>query len=239
MANCSPTSTSNWLRKSRGLQTDTIELRISLAPYVLSWNECFDEQFSAGDKKHPSAGDREVEFELSSTAPKLDHLRWLLSQIPDMHVPAASLHTAERYTGARLPYDLIEAMDPPVAVVKKMLATAKEVAEWRGKAGSLQQDLVTNLEDHLVRKASRCSSGAASPTRLQPLSKEYAVHVHFRRLKKCPASICSSASFSFGAEVWFQNFPGFQPSSRSKPPPRCVKNPQNQRSSQTNICSGL
>lgn len=133
---------------------DAIELRISLAPYVLSWNESFDEQFSAGDKKHPSAGDREVEFELSSTAPKLDHMRWLLNQIPDMHVPAESLHTAERYTGARLPYDLIDEMEPPMAVVKKMLATAKEVAEWRGKAGSLQQDLVTNLEEHLARKAS-------------------------------------------------------------------------------------
>lgn len=133
--------------------TDAIELRISLAPYVLSWNECCDEQFSAGDKKQPSVGDREVEFELSSTAPKLDHMRWLLNQISDMHVPAESLHTAERYTGARLPYDLIKAMEPPVAVVKKMLATAKEVAEWRGKAGSLQQDLVTNLEEHLARKA--------------------------------------------------------------------------------------
>lgn len=134
--------------------TDAIELRISLAPYVLSWNESFDEQFSGGNKKHPPIGDREVEFELSSTAPKLDHMRWLLIQIPDMHVPAESLHTVERYTGARLPHDLIEEMEPPVAVIKKMLATAKEVAEWRGKPGSLQQDLVTNLEAHLARKAS-------------------------------------------------------------------------------------
>lgn len=134
--------------------TDAIELRISLAPYVLSWNESSFEQFSDGNKKHPTVGDREVEFELSSTAPKLDHLRWLLNQIPDMHVPAQSLHTVERYTGARLPHGLIEEMEPPVAVIKSMLATAKEVAEWRGKADSLQQDLVKSLEELLTRKAS-------------------------------------------------------------------------------------
>lgn len=131
---------------------DAIELRISLTPYVLSWKEIFDPVLSGEDKQHPTDGDREVEFELSSTAPKLDHLRWLLNQIPDMHVPAESLHTAERYTGARLPYQLIEEMVPPLAVIKKMLATAKEVAEWRGKPGSLQQDLVANLEAHLARK---------------------------------------------------------------------------------------
>ena len=136
---------------------DAIELRIALAPYVLHWTDktadMTEDMAPVGTRQTAlHGGDRDVEFEACDRAPCLDHLRWFINQIPDMHVPAQSLHTEERYTGARIPHELIEEMKPPVAIVQNMLATAKRVAKWRGSSKSLQAQLVRNIEEHLTQR---------------------------------------------------------------------------------------
>lgn len=113
---------------------DALVLRIALFPYVLHWSD-----FSINMTGEPDCSaqfnnmDRNVEFELTDNAPSLDHLRWYLNQIVDMHVAAESLHYADRYTGRRLPYPLLEKMEPPVDVIENMLTVAKEAADWVGE----------------------------------------------------------------------------------------------------------
>ncbi len=58
--------------------------------------------------------DREIRFEVSTSAPHIEHLRWLLSSIIDMHVAAESLNYEEFYTEARMSPELIDAMAPPM-----------------------------------------------------------------------------------------------------------------------------
>ncbi|MBU4182909.1 MAG: hypothetical protein KJ565_14560, partial [Gammaproteobacteria bacterium] len=132
--------------------TDALELRMALVPYVLHWSD--HSVNLCGEPDCPAkvnSMDRNVEFELADSAPSLDHLRWFINQIVDMHVAAQSLHYADRYTGRRLPYWLLDDMEPPVEVIEKMLLHAKRIAKWRGGRTGLLRDLVATLRRHVAR----------------------------------------------------------------------------------------
>lgn len=131
---------------------DALELRIALTPYVLHWTDNSVHLPGNSDcAEMLSIMDRDVELEICEGAPSLDHLRWYINQMVDMHVAAESLHYADRYTGARLPYHLLNEMESPVEVIEKMLVHAKRIAKWRGGRKSLLHDLVATLTGHLAR----------------------------------------------------------------------------------------
>ena len=89
-----------------------------------------------------SGMDRSIEFEVTESAPKLDHLRWLLSKVTDMHVAAESLNYAERYNGERLPYDMVAQMEPPDDVIDELNERLRKIAE-------ATPELVERLEEAL------------------------------------------------------------------------------------------
>lgn len=126
--------------------SDALLLRLALAPWVLTWREVeLDAPLdpATGARLKMTGMDRSIEFEVTDNAPKLDHLRWLLSKVTDMHVAAESLNYAERYTGERLPYDMVERMVPPEDVVEEMTTRLRSIAE-------VTPDLVDRLEDALA-----------------------------------------------------------------------------------------
>ncbi len=71
--------------------------------------------------------DREIEVELTPDAPCVDHLAWMLNQVPDLDVAAESLTRAERYTGRRLPGWLVEQMAPPT---EERQAVLERLGAW-------------------------------------------------------------------------------------------------------------
>jgi len=93
---------------------DAMLVRALLAPWTISWkdNDSLSMLLALGPATRIGA-DREIEVELTPDAPCVDHLAWMLNQVPDLHVAAESLTRAERYTGRRLPGGLIERMAPP------------------------------------------------------------------------------------------------------------------------------
>lgn len=126
--------------------SDALLLRLALAPWVLTWREVeLDAPVDpeAGARPKMTGMDRSIEFEVTDKAPTLDHLRWLLSKVTDMHVAAESLNYAERYTGERIPYDMVERMTPPEDVVEEMTTRLRSIAE-------VTPDLVERLEDALA-----------------------------------------------------------------------------------------
>ena len=126
--------------------SDALLLRLALAPWVLGWKEAelyVPVNRSTGNGPEMSAMDRSIEFEVTESAPKLDHLRWLLSKVTDLHVAAESLNYAERYDGNRLPYDMVERMEPPDDV-------AVELAERLRKITEATLDLVERLHEALI-----------------------------------------------------------------------------------------
>lgn len=125
---------------------DALQLRLALAPWVLSWNEVELDNathWTTGTRGVMSGADRSIEFEVTDNAPILDHLRWLLSKITDMHIPAESLNYAERYTGDRLPYDIVERMRPPEALIEELMKRLRNIAE-------AAPGLIEGLEEALV-----------------------------------------------------------------------------------------
>jgi hypothetical protein len=94
---------------------DALLLRLVLTPYVVRWSD--SQWFMPEDSEDVSPRvcgmDREIRFEVSTSAPHIEHLRWLLSSIVDMHVAAESLNYEEFYTEGRMSPKLIEAMAPP------------------------------------------------------------------------------------------------------------------------------
>lgn len=131
---------------------DVLVLRLALVPYVLHWSDySINLSGEPGCPAKFDGFDRNVEFELVTTAPSLDHLRWYVNQIPDMHVAAESLHYADKYTGTRLPYHLMAKMEPPVEVIEDMLQAAKAAASWVGEAPNCCiHELVKRLTAHLA-----------------------------------------------------------------------------------------
>lgn len=130
---------------------DAVELRVALAAFVLHWS---DFSINIGDCDGPAKVnniDRDIEFEVAESAPALDHLRWYINQIANLHVPAQTLHYADEYTGARLPYHLLEEMEPPKHVIESLLFAAKSGSSWRGAGDCRIHELVGKLEGHLKR----------------------------------------------------------------------------------------
>lgn len=106
---------------------DAMLMRALLAPWTISWKD--NDSLSMLPAQGPVTrigADREIEVELTPDAPCVDHLAWMLNQVPDLHVAAESLTRAERYTGRRLPGGLIERMVPPTeerqAMLERLLA---------------------------------------------------------------------------------------------------------------------
>lgn len=140
------------LRMRTEFLCDALELRIALLPYVLHWTERSTE--FGHETQHPTAVaalDREIELEVVETAPSLDHLRWYINQMVDMHVAAESLQDANRYTGERLPYHLLVLMEPPLAVVECLLDAAKAGANWFRRSDCRLRELVNTLTKHKER----------------------------------------------------------------------------------------
>lgn len=120
---------------------DAIILRYALSPWVVGWK---DEQWNDDDEhgvpKRMRESDRSIEFLVSEDAPRLNHLRWLINQITDMHVAAESLNYAEHYDESRLSYKVIERITPPQRVIKKMF---EALSHLDGLAPSLLERLMT------------------------------------------------------------------------------------------------
>lgn len=131
---------------------DAIELRLALGQYVLNWTELSTNLCEEGD--HPvklNGFDRELKFEVIEDCPSIDHLRWYINQIDDMHVAAETLQYAERYTGIRMPDWLLDTIEPPLEVVESMLKGAKAIVKWRGTRKSRLNALVQRLTEHVKR----------------------------------------------------------------------------------------
>jgi len=102
---------------------DAIILRYALSPWVISWKDeqWIDENENEVPKKLREC-DRFIELVVSEAAPRLNHLRWLINQIEDMHVAAESLNYAEYYDASRLSHHVIERMTPPQRTITEMSA---------------------------------------------------------------------------------------------------------------------
>lgn len=140
------------LRMRTEFLEDVLVLRIALLPWVLHWSD-----YSINMTGAPSCPaqidnmDRNVEFELAGSAPSLDHLRWYINQIADMHVAAETLHYADRYTGRRLPYHLLEKMMPPVEVIENMLTVATDATNFVGDQPNCRiREVVKSLTNQLA-----------------------------------------------------------------------------------------
>lgn len=120
------------LRMRFEFQTDVVVARVALAPYVCRWTDVDSEAldgFGASRQATTLLG-HDVEFELTDLSFTLDELRWMLNQIPDMHVAAQSLNYEHLYTGERLSYTYLQRMQPSDETVVKMAQMSVRVAEF-------------------------------------------------------------------------------------------------------------
>jgi hypothetical protein len=122
-------------RKKLTLRTefvsDVLLVRLVLAPYVWRWLD-FDTSSAAMASKSPAVSsglDHTVVLELNDQAPELDHLRWLLWQVPDLHVAAQSLDYTACYTGERLDYRLMDHLMPELEVLNTLQEAFKALWE--------------------------------------------------------------------------------------------------------------
>lgn len=80
---------------------DCLLIRNLIQPWVIDWQEIGAILKSPNTERHMRIPDVDVTFTLNSTAPSLPELRWLFSQVIDLHVPVESIQLAEHYTGGR------------------------------------------------------------------------------------------------------------------------------------------
>jgi hypothetical protein len=120
------------LRMRLEFLSDVAVARVALAAYVCRWTDVDSESFAATGKTREVTTLRghDVEFEFADDSLTLDQLRWLLNQIPDMHVAAESLNYAHLYTGERLNYEYFERMQPSDELVVKMAKTSLRLTNF-------------------------------------------------------------------------------------------------------------
>jgi len=116
---------------------DTFIVRLLMAPHAVQWKDADGGGFLSDGPGVVHGMDSDFEVVLSESAPCLDHLRWMVNQVPDLHVAAESLQYEAKYTGDRLPHDLVERMTPPVEVREQMAS----------RLGSLVEALEAMTED--------------------------------------------------------------------------------------------
>lgn len=108
-------------------QRDTFIARAILAPYAVQWRDGLGFLSDGSNVVHGM--DSDIAVTLADGAPHLDHIRWMLNQVTDMHVAAQSLNTKDRYTGERLPYDMVDRMTPPEDIRRQMADNLAALSE--------------------------------------------------------------------------------------------------------------
>lgn len=110
-------------------QRDTFIARAMLAPYAVQWRDGDGLGLLSDGSDVVHGMDSDIAVTLADGAPHLDHIRWLLNQVTDMHVAAQSLNAKDRYTGERLPYDMVERMTPPEDIRRQMADNLAALSE--------------------------------------------------------------------------------------------------------------
>jgi hypothetical protein len=128
--------------------SDLILARLILAPYACRWTDVERQSLKANGEKTAVEGldGNEAEFELADDQVTLDQLRWLLSNVTDMHVAAESLNYADRYTGERLHYEYLEQMTPSDDVLMKMRRTLANLRSFKDYADERFNELLVALD---------------------------------------------------------------------------------------------
>lgn len=108
---------------------DTFIVRLLMAPHAVQWKDADGCGFLSDGPGVVHGMDSDYAVVLSESAPCLDHLRWLVNQVADLHVASESLHYEAKYTGDRLPNDLVERMTPPVEVREQMASRLEGLVE--------------------------------------------------------------------------------------------------------------
>jgi len=144
-------------------QRDTLIARALLAPYAVQWRDGDGLGFLSDGSNVVHGMDSDIAVTLADGAPHLDHLRWLLNQVVDMHVAAQSLSTKDRYTGERLPYDMVERMTPPEDIRRQMAdnlaAASKAMQQMVEDIKAAQVAIAATLPKPKAKASKRANRG--------------------------------------------------------------------------------
>lgn len=141
-------------------QRDIFIARALLSPYAVQWRDRDGLGFLSNGSNVVHGMDSDIAVTLADGAPHLDHLRWLLNQVVDMHVAAESLNTKDRYTGERLPYDMVERMTPPEDIRRQM-------ADNLAAASEAMQQMVEDIKAAQVAIAATLPKPKATASRIK------------------------------------------------------------------------